>query len=390
VGEKIRVSVISESQFTPAGHGVHTAFLEHVSYLTRCEGVQLDVNRRGNQVSDVIHVHTVGPYALLLLSTTRTVRIVTAHLLPESLMGSVVGAPWLQPLARRYFPWFYNRADIVIAVSDHVKEALLDLGVKKPIFVLGNSIDVESVANARTKRDVIRYRLGLGQKDFLVLSVGQLQPRKGILEFLRFAEQLPSVKFVWVGGPIFGVASAGKTELYRAIDSAPANFSYTGPISRDKVFEYLGAADVYVSMSTQETFGTAVLEAAAAGLPLVLSNLPAFHNVYKDAAQFGHEGDAVSLIAALTRDPKARAMWGGRTQEIALQHDRALIGEMLVSLYARSLWYPVGLPICSISFSCAWIGRVEVAAQDLRRIPERPPDFSDSALVSPNHFPASP
>jgi 1,2-diacylglycerol-3-alpha-glucose alpha-1,2-galactosyltransferase len=229
VGEKIRVSVISESQFTPAGHGVHTAFLEHVSYLTRCEGVQLDVNRRGNQVSDVIHVHTVGPYALLLLSTTRTVRIVTAHLLPESLMGSVVGAPWLQPLARRYFPWFYNRADIVIAVSDHVKEALLDLGVKKPIFVLGNSIDVESVANARTKRDVIRYRLGLGQKDFLVLSVGQLQPRKGILEFLRFAEQLPSVKFVWVGGPIFGVASAGKTELYRAIDSAPANFSYTGP-----------------------------------------------------------------------------------------------------------------------------------------------------------------
>jgi 1,2-diacylglycerol-3-alpha-glucose alpha-1,2-galactosyltransferase len=180
----MRVWVISESQFTVTGHGVHTAFLEHVSYLESCDEVQLDVNGRPSRTPDLLHVHTVGPYALMLLVTTRAVRIVTAHLLPESLIGSIVGAPFIMQLARHYFPWFYNRADIVIAVSDHVKAALLDLGVRKPIFVLSNSVDMSTISKVRARRAALRRRLGLSREDVLVVSVGQLQPRKGVSDFL--------------------------------------------------------------------------------------------------------------------------------------------------------------------------------------------------------------
>lgn len=332
----MRVWVISESQFTVTGHGVHTAFLEHVSYLESCDEVQLNVNGRPSRTPDLLHIHTVGPYALMLLVTTRAVRVVTAHLLPESLIGSIVGAPLIKQLARRYFPWFYDRADIVIAVSDHVKAALLDLGVRKPIFVLSNSVDVSSISKVRARRDAVRRRLGLSREDVLVVSVGQLQPRKGVSDFLRCAERLPDVKFAWIGGPIFGIASSERTGLYRAVNLAPTNFSYTGSIPRDDVFEYLGAADIYVSLSTQETFGIAALEAAAVGLPLILSDIPAFRETYGDAAQFVKEGDAVPVISALTGDPQARATWGERAREVALRYERVLVGDILLSLYSES------------------------------------------------------
>jgi 1,2-diacylglycerol-3-alpha-glucose alpha-1,2-galactosyltransferase len=337
MGWRMRVRVISESQFTVTGHGVHTAFLEHVNYLGSCDEVQLNVNGRPSRTPDLLHVHTVGPYALMLLVSTRAVRIVTAHLLPESLTGSIVGAPCIKQLARRYFPWFYNRADVVIAVSNHVKAALLDLGVRKPIFVLANSVDVSSISKVRASRDAVRRRLGLSREDVLVVSVGQLQPRKGVLEFLRCAARLRNVKFAWIGGPIFGIASSARTGLYRAVNSAPTNFSYTGPISRDNVFEYLGAADIYLSLSMQETFGIAALEAAAAGLPLILSDIPAFHETYGDAAQFVGQGDAVPVISALTGDAQARATWGERAREVALRYERALVGGILLSLYSESL-----------------------------------------------------
>jgi 1,2-diacylglycerol-3-alpha-glucose alpha-1,2-galactosyltransferase len=338
---RMHVQVISESQFTITGHGVHTAFLEHVNYL-ECRGeVQLDINGRPSGMSDLMHIHTVGPYALMLLLTTRAVRVVTAHLLPESLMGSIVGAPYVKWLAYCYFPWFYNNADIVIAVSDHVKAALLELGVKKPIVVLNNSVDVSGISKMRARRDTVRRRLGLSREDILVVSVGQLQPRKGVFEFLHCAKQLPNVRFVWIGGPIFGIASSRRAELCRATSSAAKNFSYTGQISRNDVFEYLGAADIYISLSTQETFGTAALEAAAAGLPLILSDLPAFHETYEGAAQFVTDGDAVSAISALIRDPHARALWGKHAQEVALRHERSLIGDILLSLYSAWLGHPI-------------------------------------------------
>jgi 1,2-diacylglycerol-3-alpha-glucose alpha-1,2-galactosyltransferase len=336
----MRIRVISESLFTVTGHGVHTAFLEHVSYLECCDEVQLDINGRPSRMSDVLHVHTMGPYALMLLLTTRAVRVVTAHLLPESLIGSIVGASCAKRLSGRYFSWFYNRADIVLAVSYHMKAALLDLGVKKPIVVLSNSVDLSSISKVRASRDAVRCRLGLSREDILVVSVGQLQPRKGVFEFLRCAERLPDIKFAWIGGPLFGIASSRRAALYRAINSAAANFSYMGQISRDDVFKCLGAADIYISLSKHETFGTAALEAAAAGLPLILSDLPAFHETYRDAAQFVEEGEAVRVISALIRDPQARAMWGERALDVALRHERALMGDILLSLYLASLSHP--------------------------------------------------
>jgi glycosyltransferase involved in cell wall biosynthesis len=72
-----------------------------------------------------------------------------------------------------------------------------------------------------------------------------------------------------VGGPIFGPASLRRAELRQALEQAPPNMTYAGQVPRRSVYGYLHAADVFVSLARQETFGIAALEAAAAGRPLV-------------------------------------------------------------------------------------------------------------------------
>ena len=69
----ITINVISESVFTVQTHGVHSCFLENCDMLSRLQDVNLQVNAFGN--SDLTHIHTVGPYALLHLFLVKARRL---------------------------------------------------------------------------------------------------------------------------------------------------------------------------------------------------------------------------------------------------------------------------------------------------------------------------
>jgi 1,2-diacylglycerol-3-alpha-glucose alpha-1,2-galactosyltransferase len=330
------VQVVSESAFTVGGHGVHSAFLDHARYLTTMRDVELVINGRPSRKVDVVHVHTVGPYSASLLLSASGAKVASAHLVPESLVGSIVGATWLSRPTCRYLSWFYNRADLVVAVSEYVKAELLRIGVKSPIVVLPNWIACEDVRASQIRRYEVRAKLGLGRADTLIVSVGQLQPRKGVLEFLSAARQLPDMTFLWVGEAIFGAASLDRTELRRALTLAPQNVIHVGHIPRSAVFDLLAAADIYLSLSKQETFGIATLEAAAAGRPLVISDLPVFHGVYGGAAQYVPSEGPMKLLSALALSETLRHDWGRRAAKVADKYQWHPNGEALLFLY-RSL-----------------------------------------------------
>ncbi|HET7630487.1 MAG TPA: hypothetical protein VFK03_03875, partial [Candidatus Saccharimonadales bacterium] len=61
----MKVNIVSESEFSVKGHGVHTAYLEHVNSLEKLKDITVQVNKLG--VADITHIHTVGAYSLLHL-----------------------------------------------------------------------------------------------------------------------------------------------------------------------------------------------------------------------------------------------------------------------------------------------------------------------------------
>jgi glycosyltransferase involved in cell wall biosynthesis len=101
------------------------------------------------------------------------------------------------------------------------------------------------------------------------------------------------------------------------------------------------AADVLLFPSRQETFGLVALEAAACGLPLVLRDLPDFHEIFGEAFLSGSDPDSFSArIRALLADPVRAAGMRRLSLAQADRYSSRAVAERLVgeyrALYARS------------------------------------------------------
>ncbi|MGK2896120.1 MAG: glycosyltransferase, partial [Candidatus Saccharimonadales bacterium] len=141
--KKIRVNIVSESEMTVQGHGVHTAYEEMARALEARSDIEVIRNDFDGRVEcDVIHFHTVGLRTFKKLWQKGPVKVVSAHVVPDSFVGSLVGARFWKPIAASYLKWFYGKADILLAVSVATADELRRLGVKTPIRVLHNSIDI--------------------------------------------------------------------------------------------------------------------------------------------------------------------------------------------------------------------------------------------------------
>jgi 1,2-diacylglycerol-3-alpha-glucose alpha-1,2-galactosyltransferase len=333
---RLRVNIISESQFNVKSHGVHTAFEEAAHALHARPELEVMINAPPWLHVDVVHVHTVGPFALLALKQRRALRIITTHLTPDSLDGSLAGAKYYARLTRAYLRHFYGMGDALVAVSSTSAQELEDLGLQRStIHILPNSIDMKQVGTSKRRAD-LRRELGFDERRLVAISVGQLQPRKGISEFVALARTHPDILFVWVGSILFGPASAAHRKMHALARIQLPNLRFMGSVPRARVFDLLSAADIYISTSLHETFGLSTLEAAASGLPLVLTDLPVFRETYGPSAQYGPPGQLAGALNDVARNAMLRASIGRQVREVALKFDSARQAELLVSIY-RSL-----------------------------------------------------
>lgn len=327
------VNVASESALTVTGHGVHSAYLEDLSSLRRVEDINVSTNRPGR--ADIQHVHTVGPYAMSLLSSGRG-RVLTAHLTPRSLAGSLRGDRLWHGAFVRYMRWCYNQAHVVLAVSDMDATDLVRMGVRRPILVVPNSVDVAAIHALTRDRARARDRLGIGQDAFVVLGVGQVQPRKGVDVFTACARSMPEALFYWVGGMPFGPLSAQRGAMNTLLSTPLGNLLFTGAVARTAVFDHLAAADLFFLPSWHEGCPMAVLEAAAAGLPIVLRDLHTYRAQFGDSCAYGADHTFVGLLRRLITDGRRRDALSAKASRMAEERfDSGAKASRLLEIYTN-------------------------------------------------------
>lgn len=334
--KKLKVNMISETEFTVQGHGVHTAYLETVRALEKFpEKIDLAVNVK--RPADIIHVQTMGFYALGKMCRFRGKKVISAHLLPASFIGSLALAKIWAPFAKWYLTWFYNRADLVFAVSETTKSELQKIGVKKPIAVLYNSIDTRVYKNSRKdkkSRQEIRAKLGIRPDDFVVICAGQTQPRKRVDTFINVAKKSPKCQFVWVGGMPFGRLAANYSDTKKMTENVPANVHFAGIVKLDEMPKFYAAADAFFLPSDQETFGLVVVEAAAAGLPVVLRDIADYDGTFRSGALFGKtDADFAKIIEKLAKDAKYYEAAHKKAHKIAARFESENFAKKLIQHY---------------------------------------------------------
>jgi glycosyltransferase involved in cell wall biosynthesis len=150
----------------------------------------------------------------------------------------------------------------------------------------------------------------------VAVYVGRLSHEKGLPSLLRgfalAARQEPRALLVLVGD---GAQRSELETLAAKLDLAPSRVLFSGRVDASEVPLWLRSSDVFTLMSPSEGFSCALSEAMAAGLPSVVSRIPANVQLIDDQVHglLAPVGDDSAMAAALVRlfhDPALRARMG--------------------------------------------------------------------------------
>ncbi|MEC4020194.1 glycosyltransferase [Streptomyces sp. H27-D2] len=291
---------------------------------------------------DLVHTHLYR--ACVFGRTAARLAGVRAVLATEHSLGEtrIEGRP-LTPGTRALYLATERLGSGTVAVSATVADRLRAWGVPSGrIHLVPNGIDARNFRFDPAARTAARTRLGLPERAFVVGGVGRLVPGKRFDVLLRAVAGLPSARLLLVGdGPEraalraladrLGVAD--RVQLLGERDGAVAAMS-DGPA---EIPGLLAAMDVLVSPSEEEAFGLAVIEALAAGLPVLHVTCPALDEL-PGADAPGARRVALDPAALTDALRELAAAGQGRLPVPAAvrRYDIARSADRLMALYERT------------------------------------------------------
>lgn len=143
---------------------------------------------------------------------------------------------------------------------------------KNPIHIIRNGLDfseAQRASNLRKRRE---------NKAKIAIQVGRISPLKGqhisIHAIANVAKELPGIQ-LWLAGLIEDQDYLLNLQMLIAELGIQENVKFLGP--RSDIFDLLAMSDVFLMPSSAEAHSIAMLEALATGIPVVASDIPAFH-----------------------------------------------------------------------------------------------------------------
>ena len=256
---------------------------------------------------EIIHAHMARDYPLASLAAgnQRPRLVLTRHVLFP--MGK------LHKLTRR-------RVARVIAVSEAVAASLRAQKIfdETQIAVVRHGIDLERFQSVGGKNEAKTLRVGM---------LGELSPVKGPKEFVRaaaiIASQRADVEFI-IAGRDNSTDGEYRRELMQLVESTSFAERIRIVESRIDVAEFLSRLDVFVSASSSEAFGLAIVEAMAAGVPVVATASDGAREIITDSqtgrlVPIGDVDELAKRIGELLADSAERKRLAGNARDKAFE-----------------------------------------------------------------------
>ena len=228
----------------------------------------------------------------------RCVNIAYCHFLPDTLEGSLQLPGVAFTVFSKYVVQFYKSADRLVVVNPSFIDDLVAYGIdRKKIYYIPNFVSKEQFyLKPMEQRNQIRQKYGFQANDFIVFDAGQVQTRKGVLDFVEVAKKCPDYQFVWAGGFSFGKITDGYEELKEVQAHPPKNVHFLGIVPREDMVDLYNMADVLFMPSYNELFPMTILEAVNLSIPLVLRDLDLYKDILFDHYLRGNDNDTFAKI----------------------------------------------------------------------------------------------
>jgi glycosyltransferase involved in cell wall biosynthesis len=249
--------------------------------------------------------------ALQELSRRLSPDLVQTHAVKSHLLARLAGLkPWIAfhhgytwpDLRARVYNqadrWSLRKATGVLTVSQPFAEELTRIGVQRErIHIIHNAIDRGWGSGNRAEAARLRTSLGIGAEKRVVLIVGRLSREKNHLTLLDAVLELPEVHLLIVGeGP-----ERVRIEEHIRVTGKEVSVTLTGQVPSAE--PYYPMADVAVLSSLSEGSPNALLEAMAAGIPVVATSVGGIPEMvtHEESALLVPPGDRKAMTVALQR-----------------------------------------------------------------------------------------
>src|SRR5437762_4156752 len=270
--------------------------------------------------SEII-ISTPGPVGLTGLVAAKMLNLQTSgiyHTDFPQYIRILTEDSFLESITWRYMHWFYGQLDTVFINSEEYRQSWIKRGLDPAkLKILPRGLDTE-LFHPERHDPVFFQRFGSRDGQVRLLYVGRISREKD-LDFLAAAyrrlrdEGLPLQLFVVGHGPY-------SDEFAKSLPEA----SFTGYLTGKELATAYASADIFVFPSTTDTFGNAIIEAQASGVPVVVSD----SGGPKELVQHNENGlitkshdldDFTNAVRALVVDPAWRKDMGNRARRNVLE-----------------------------------------------------------------------
>ena len=304
---------------TPLGNSLPTAVNGSVAPLAPDASAALRTIRALNdEAFDVLHVHeplVPGPAMTSLLVKMAPV-VATFHSAGESAAYRTFS---------RQLKWIESRIDIRVGVSKDAVE-LAQRYIGGEYEVLFNGIELGMFESVPQK-----------PREKVIFFLGRHEPRKGLGVLIDAMKLLPQDVTLWIG------SDGPETEALQQRTHGDARIQWLGRISEEDKLDRLARASVFCAPSLRgESFGIVLIEAMAAGVPVVSTNIDGYRNVATDGtnAILVEPGNAQSLASSLARvltDSRCAEQLAAQGLVRARQFSMDALADHYLDLYQRAL-----------------------------------------------------
>lgn len=241
-----------------------------------------------------------------------------------------------------FMPAFCRSCDLIIAPSNGMRKVLERIGVTSTIEVVPNGVDITPLR--QSIQPFSRRELGIPDNAIVLIYTGRLGPEKNLIFLLRSVsgvlKAFDHVFLILVGdGP--ERENLEDRVIHMGINS---RVHFVGMVPHEEIYTYLVGADAFVTASVTEVHPLSVIEAMAAGLPVLGIDSPGIGDTIEDgiSGYLVHDEDLAAFTAKLVRlisEDQRRKMMGSQARQEAEKYAIEKTAAMMVEKYEQAIYF---------------------------------------------------
>lgn len=270
----MKVLLYTENEKIISKSGLGKAIKHQMNAL---KAVNIEYTTNPKDDFDIAHINFYGlkSYRLAKKLKKQGKKIVYhAHSTEEDFRNSFIFSNQVSKLFKKWLIKCYTLGDAIITPTEYSKKLLKSYGIKNDIYVVSNGVELKNFEHSDEAGEEFRKKYNFKKEDKIIVGIGLYIERKGIIDFVELAKQMPEYKFIWFG---YSPLIFSRKNVRKAVNTKQDNLIFAGYVEQETICQALNGCDVYIAPTYEETEGITIIEAASCKTNMVVRDIPVFN-----------------------------------------------------------------------------------------------------------------